>query len=77
MTGKVLGLMSVEEVTTPKRRRSEIRHSEKQGLERFRTFAEQLHEKREFERQKYKSRLRNKRPDLSGRPPCKGVPLCR
>ena len=43
---KVLGLMSMEEVTTPKRRRSEIRYSDKQGLERFRTFAEQLYEKR-------------------------------
>ena len=43
---KVLGLTSVEEVTTPKRRRSEVRYSDKQGLERFRTFAEQLYEKR-------------------------------
>ena len=43
---KVLGLASVEEVTTSKRRRSEIRYSDKQGLERFRTFAEKLHEKR-------------------------------
>ena len=47
--GKVLGLMSVEEVTTPKRRRSEICYSDKQGLGRFRTFAEQLYEKRGFE----------------------------
>ena len=46
---KVLGLASVEEVTTPKRRRSEIRYSDKQGLERFRTFAEKLHEKRGFD----------------------------
>ena len=47
--GNVLGLTSVEEVTTTKRRRSEIRYSDKQGLERFRTFAEQLYEKRGFE----------------------------
>ena len=33
--GKVLGLTAVEEVTTPKRRRSEIRYSDKQGLGRF------------------------------------------
>ena len=46
---KVLRLTSVEEVTTPKRRRSEIRYSDKQGLERFRAFAEQLYEKRGFE----------------------------
>ena len=46
---RVLGLASVEEVTMPKRRRSEIRYSDKQGLERFRTFAEQLYEKRGFE----------------------------
>ena len=46
---KVLGLTSVEEVTTPKRLRSEIRYSDKQGLERFRTFAEKLHEKRGFD----------------------------
>ena len=38
-----------EEVTTPKRRRSEVRYSDKQGLERFRTFAEKLYEKRGFE----------------------------
>ena len=38
--GKVLGLTPVEEVTTPKRRRSEIRYSDKQGLECFRTFEE-------------------------------------
>ena len=47
--GKVLGPTSVEKVTTPKRRRSEIRYSDKQGLERFRMFAEQLYEKRGFE----------------------------
>ena len=47
--GKVLGLTPTEEVTTPKRRRSEIRYSDKQGLERFRAFAEQLYEKRGFE----------------------------
>ena len=41
--GKVLGLTAVEEVTPPKRRRSEIRYGEKQGLERFRVFAEQLY----------------------------------
>ena len=46
---KVLGLASVEEVTTPKRRSSEVRYSDKQGLERFRTFAEQLYENRGFE----------------------------
>ena len=46
---KVLGLTPTEEVTIPKRRRSEIRYSDKQGLERFRTFAEQLYEKRGFE----------------------------
>ena len=46
---RVLGLTSVEGVTVPKRRRSEIRYSDKQGLERFRTFAEQLYEKRGFE----------------------------
>ena len=47
--GEVLGLASVVEVMTPKRRRSEIRYSGKQGLERFRAFAEQLYEKRAFE----------------------------
>ena len=47
--GKVLRLASAEEVTTPKRRRSEMRYSGKQGLGRFRVFAEQLHEKRGFE----------------------------
>ena len=46
---RVLGLTSEEEVVVPKRRRSEIRYSDKQGLERFRTFAEQLYEKRGFE----------------------------
>ena len=46
---KVLRLTPVEEVTTPKRRRSEIRYSDKQRLERFQTFAEQLYEKRGFE----------------------------
>ena len=46
---KVLGLTPVKEVTTPKRRRSEIRYSDKQGLERFRAFAEQLYEKRGFD----------------------------
>ena len=46
---RVLGLVSEEEVAAPKRRRSEIRYSDKQGLERFRTFAEQLYEKRGFE----------------------------
>ena len=47
--GKGLGLISVEEVTTPKRRRSEIRYSNKQGPGRSRAFAEQLYEKRGFE----------------------------
>ena len=48
--GKVLGLTSVEEVTAaPKRRRSEIRYSDKQGLEHFRAFAEHLYEKRGFD----------------------------
>ena len=47
--GKVLGLMSATEVVTPKRRRSEIRYSDKQGLERFRAFAGQLYEKRGLE----------------------------
>ena len=37
---KVLGLTSTDEVTMPKRGRSEIRYSDKQGLERFRTSAE-------------------------------------
>ena len=46
---KVLGLTSAEEVATPKRRRSEMRYNDKQGLERFRTFAEQLYDKRGFE----------------------------
>ena len=32
---RVLGLASVEEVAMPKRRRSEIRYSDRQGLERF------------------------------------------
>ena len=49
---KVLGLTSAEAGTTPKRRRSEIRYTDKQGLERFRTFAEQLYEKRGFEAKK-------------------------
>ena len=49
MWGSVLGLTMAEEVTTPKRRRSEVRYSDKQGLERFRTFAEKLYEKRGFE----------------------------
>jgi len=44
-----IGLTPVEEVAMLKRRRSEIRYSDKQGLERFRTFAEQLYEKRGFE----------------------------
>ena len=47
--GKVLGMAPVEEVATPKRRRSEIRYSDKQGLERFRAFADQLCEKWGFE----------------------------
>ena len=43
-------MTSAEEVVTPEeRRRSEVRYSHKQGLERFRTFAEQLYEKRGFE----------------------------
>ena len=46
---KVIGLTSMEEVTTSKRRRPEIRYSDKQGLERFRTFAKKLHEKRGFD----------------------------
>ena len=44
--GKVLGLTSATEVMTPKRRKSEIRYSDKKGLGRFRAFAGQLYEKR-------------------------------
>ena len=47
--GKVLGLMSAAVVMPPKRRRSEIRYSAKQGLERFWAFVAQLYETRGFE----------------------------